>query len=438
MDTKQILETIAEYEASTIYHDLVTYKEYYEVKNPDVMRRWAERNRRGKTPNWRISTPYYATVIDTMAGYMFSDVEYESDNDKYETELTTLLEALHISTTDMTTGTYALAYNRAYELIYSEGEGKVNAKLTNLDPLTVIPIYDDSIEQKMTAVIWKRKSGKETLIDYIDKGIWEYYKIQKGDDGMDKLVERIKPKQLYFSRCPVLEYRSELIGEAPPFSVVISYIAALDWAITGNSNELDRVMDALLIIGKKVAEEDADHMDEWKFLDDISKDEMTPQYITKNLSAEFRKYVTDLLISEIHKHTHVINWNDPNIMGGEASARALKIRLFDMQMFSNRIEKIYKLSLEERITLLGELSSQINQTTSPEPSKITLKRTIPTDMETLMQGLAGVDYLSDQTKIGLLGLDWEVEKARLEEEAPEISLDSFVQEPIIDNTTDIE
>jgi len=429
MTTKEILETIAEYEASQIYHDLVTYKEYYEVKNPDVMRRWAERNRRGKTPNWRISTPYYATVIDTMAGYMFSDVAYESDNDKYEAELTTLLEALHISTTDMTTGTYALAYNRAYELIYSEGDGKVNAKLTNLDPLTVIPIYDDSIEQRMTAVIWKRKSGKKTLIDYIDAKVWEYYELRMGDEENDRLVVRQEPKTLYFSRCPVLEYRSELIGEAPPFSVVISYIAALDWAITGNSNELDRVMDALLIIGKKVASEDEAHMDEWKFIDNMSKDEMAPFFVTKDLSPEFRKYVTDLLISEIYKHCHIVDFSSDTLMG-DASAKALKIRLFDMNMFSNRIEKIYKLSMEERISLLGELSSQINQTTSPYPVKITLKRTMPTDMETLMQGLAGVDYLSDQTKIGLLGLDWEVEKARLEEEAPEISLDSFVQEPV--------
>lgn len=417
MDTKAILKAIQDYESSKIYRDMHTYRDYYEARNPELMQKVADRNRRHKKPNWSIPTPYYATVVDTMSGFLFSDVQYKSGDD-YQEALHDLLASLHIATKDMRTGTYALAYNRAYELVYTSGTPPT-IKLASLDPLSIVPIYDDTIEHELIAVIWKRISNGKTLVDFIDKDIWEYYELEDNE-----LIMREESHPLYFSRCPVIEYKSELIGDSAPFSVVISYIAALDWAITGNSNEIDRLVDALLLLGRKVKDEDLQKMDEWQALQEIEKDELTPQYIEKNMSPEFRKYVTDLLIKEIHKHSHVVDWFSENQVS-DASAKALKIRLFDMDMFSKRIEKIYRIGIEQRILLVGETMQKLNSIV-PEPVTITFNRTIPSDRDELINSLKGVDFLSNQTKWEFMGLDVETEKERMEGEAPSINLDDFV------------
>jgi len=419
-----ILEQIQYYEASVQYKNLRLYRDYYEANNPELMSRWLERAYKHKTPNWKIPTPYYSTIVDSMAGFMFSDVQYSSPSEAFDTTLNQILKVNNADTKDMISGTYALAYNRAYELIYTEGENNVQIKYTSLDPLTVIPIYDNSIEQKLTAIIWKRKSGDVMLVDYIDGFVWEYYKLEDG-----KLIELQKPKTLYFGECNVAEYKSELIGDAPPFSVVISFISALDWTITGNSNEMDRIVDALLLLGKRVSEEDLSTMDEWKVLQEISKDEITPQYLTKNLSPEFRKYVSELLINEIHKHCHVIDWYNPAQMG-DTSAKALKTRLFDMNMFSNRIEKVYIHGIRKRIHLLSKLLNQ-TMVSEAENVNITLNRTVPTDYEDMINTLKGCDWLSTETKVILSGQDWETEKERLKGEAVEINLDDLP--PELDN-----
>lgn len=420
---KEILDYIAEYEASDLYKELIVYHQYYNVKNPELFQRWGMRERKGKTPNWKIPTPYFATVADTMSGYMFSDVQYKSESEEYELAINEILDANKASTKDMKTGTLALVYNRAYEIVYTVGDEKsTSIKYSVLDPLSVIPIYSKDVEPELIGIFWKRIQNKdEYLLDYIDKAVWESYKMAK-----DKL-ELVSTKDLFFTRCPVAEYRSELIGESSPFSVVISYIAALDWSITGNSNEIDRIVDALLLLGKKVGQEDLATMDEWKVLSDISKDEITPQYLTKNLSPEFRKYVTDLLINEIHKHSHVIDWYQ-SMQGGDASAKALKTRLFDMSMFSNRIEKVYVDGVQTRLQLLGELL-QIVKKITPEKVNVRFQRTVPSDVEDLIVILNGVDFISTQTKVEMVGLDWEVEKERLDGEKPEISLDDIMQEP---------
>ncbi len=424
MTKKEMLERIKTYENSQIYKDMLIYREYYEGRNPDLMAKVADRDRRHKKPNWKIPTPYYATVVDTMSGFLFSDIQYAS-SEEYQEILHDLLNRNHIETKDMRTGTYALAYNRAYELIYTSGQ-PAQIKLASLDPLTVIPIYDDTIEHELVAVLWKRISNGKTLVDYIDKDVWQYYE-KISEAGSEKMQEREPESRLYFSRCPVIEYKSELIGDTPPFSVVISYISALDWAITGNSNEIDRLVDALLLLGKKLTEEDLSKMDEWKALQEISKDEITPQYIQKNLSPEFRKYVTDLLTKEIHKHSHVVDWFSDNQVS-DASAKALKTRLFDMDMFSKRIEKIYRIGVEQRIHLIGETLQMIEKV-KPDKVTITFNRTIPSDRDELINTLKGVDFLSTETKIEMLGLDVEREKERLENEAPSISLDAFEPRP---------
>jgi len=427
MTNEEIVKYIQEYEAGSIHQRMIKYKKYYEGDNPDLITRVNDRTRRNITPNWYVPTPYFPTVIDSEAGYWGQRVVYTSDDEAVQKSLNEVLEANDSDVKDMKNLIYALTYNRAYELVYTEGvmteTGKFSApniKYASLDPLQCIPVYNEAIQPVMETLIWKRASKikDEFLIDVISKGEWQYF-ILKGD----KLIERETPRQLFFPSCPAIESRAELIGDQSPFHVVIPYISALDWVITGNANENDRLVDALLVIGKLLKDDDIKHMDEWKVLDDMAKEERA-EYLTKEMSPEFRKYLSNLLINEIHKHSHVVDWYNAENSSGDASAKALKIRLFDMDMYSQRIEKIYKEGAYDRVGLILHLLGIIKNI-EQSPVKIEYQRTVPTDYETKMEAFKNVDWYSTQTKVEMTGGNWETEEPRLLGEQPEINLDNI-------------
>ena len=111
-------------------------------------------------------------------------------------------------------------------------------------------------------------------------------------------------------------------------------------------------------------------------------------------------------------------------MAGEASAKALKIRLFDMDMYSKRIEKVFIEGTQKRLALLKELI-RLRDNLQPEPVAVSFERTLPTDNETLIQVLTGVDWISNQTKQEWVGLNSDIEQKRMAGEAPMINLDDI-------------
>ena len=114
-------------------------------------------------------------------------------------------------------------------------------------------------------------------------------------------------------------------------------------------------------------------------------------------------------------------------MEGEASAKALKIKLFDMDMYSKRIEKVFVEGTKKRLDLIMELV-RLRDNLQPEQFTISFERTLPTDNETLIQVLTGVDWISNQTKQEWVGLNSDIEQERLNGEAPMINLDDFPSE----------
>lgn len=425
MDGKTIKELIDGYTSTNIYRQMQLYYDLYMKRNPNLMERIRQRDMKKRTPNWCVPTAYFSTVIDTHAGYLFSNVQYDSENDEYEAHIQEILDANNVSVKDMKAGLNALTFNRAYELVYTVGDGEnlkgTQIKFASLDPLSVVPIYSDTIEPELVAIVWFRESNGAKLADYITATEWTQFRAEKDKDD----YTQIDTRELTFSMCPVVEYRSEMIGDTSPFDSVVSYIEALDWAITGNSNEIDRIVDAILLLGKKLSPDDRDHLNEIKTLEDISKDEITPQFLEKNLSPEFRKYVTDLLIQEIYRHSHTVDWHTQ--MQGDASAKALKIKLFDMDMYSKRIEKVFIEGTKKRLDLIMELV-RLRDNMQPEAISVSFERTLPTDIETLIQVLTGVDWISDQTKQEWVGLNSDIEQERLSGEAPMINLDEVAND----------
>jgi SPP1 family phage portal protein len=412
---KEIGEYLKQWDVSEEKKRLDSYYKYYSSENELLADRVKDRAERRKTPNNYIPTAYYKTVVDGMAGYMFQNVVYTGDE-----KIVDILDDNNKEIKDMVAGNNALMYNRGLELVYTVGdENSTDVKFTWLDPRGVILIFDDSIEPELFCAIRTYKAGSsayEFNFDVIYADEWQYYAMKKGLKNNNREIVQLKDsKKLFFSSVPVVEYKGEIITERSPFDQVLGYIVALDWIVSGNANEIDRLVDALLVIGKNLKKEDLDRMPEWKALQGIKKEDRA-EYLTKDMSPAFREYVSKLLIQEIHKHSHIVDWYSPDSgLSGTASGRALKTRLFDMDMYSNKIEKVYRIGAEKRISLINEILS-IKQTPA-ESVEIVFNRTTPSDIEDKILALTQATFLSDRTKIEEAGFDYEEEKERMKEEA---------------------
>jgi hypothetical protein len=95
-----------------------------------------------------------------------------------------------------------------------------------------------------------------------------------------------------------------------------------------------------------------------------------------------------------------------------------------MDMFSKRIEKVFIDGTKKRLDLIMELV-RLRDNMQPEAFTVSFERTLPTDVETLIQVLTGVDWISNQTKQEMIGLNSDIEQERLNGEAPMINLDDI-------------
>jgi len=417
IDIESLQEIVLSYLASTEFQRLQLYDNYYEAENTFITAKVEDKQSRGKTPNNYIPTSYFATIVDTLSGYMFSDIQYNPKgkaDTNYAMALNDLLFDNDSDIKDMKTGIRSLAYNKGIELVYTVGDGVGTPAIryTSLDPRQIILIYDNKIEPDLYAAIRVTiADGKDLYnIDVIYKDEWQYYSM----NDKNKLEPRQDPDDLFFFECPVVVYNSNDMSLRSPFHKVIQYINALDFLITGNANDMEKLADAILVLTKLLKEEDLKNLNELKAIMDVSKEDRA-EYLVKNTDPAFRKYASELLIREIHKHSHVIDWYSPdNGLSGDISGKALKIRLFDMDMFSRKIEKVFKKGTEKKIRLINTIMAATGQEIGDVD--IVFNRVLPDDFDESAPILEKLTFISDETKMERLGLNVENEKQKLEDQ----------------------
>ena len=410
MTIKQISETIKEYIGSKEYDKLNQLQDLYDADNPEIIARGAEKQARGKTPNNVIPTGYYSTVTNTMGGYMFLDVQYICDDLNLQANMDAINEANNVPAEDMKIGLSALAYNKGIEYIYTDESSEI--KIRKLSQINTIIIRSDDIDETPTAAINFRRVNKEENIYtvlYIEPTLEIKFTLK--DDAAADIEERT----LLFDDLPVIEYKAQILGKKAPFEVVIPYIRGLDALISGNANEIDRLVEALLVLGKDMSEEELAHSEEWKALLNFSKEDRA-EYLVKEMSPEFRKYVSELLIMEIYKHAHVVDWNSESGQASDASGAAWDRRIQDMKMFSKTIEMAYREGAHLRLKAIDKIAAPLKMPIGKV--KIIYNRTNVDDKVDKAVKLSTVTFMSDITKREMIGIDEEKEQERLAIERP--------------------
>jgi len=435
----QIVIWVKEYLSSNHYKYLNDIAKYYDSENPHITAIVRDKQNRGKTPNNKICTGYYSTLVDSMAGYIGNNITYVDDkssdieesvseDDKkqgasdFSKALNALYKEINGDYLDMQTMIRAVCFNKGCEIVYTEGDGtnKAKIKVASIDPRQMLFIYSDSIEPEIVYGIRIVKSCEKDFeynIDFISATYWMAFKVNKRWEIFDNPEGINKP--LLWDECPVIEYNTETINCHTAFHQVLGYIDALDVLITGNANEIDKLADALLKMSMVLSDEDKKNMSEWKVIQGMGKDDIA-EYITRNTDPSFRDFHMKSLIQEIHKHAHVIDFYSADSgMTGDASGKALKTRLIDMNMFCDRIEKTIKLGWQKRNRLLKDImikDKRITESSRDEQVKVLFNRTKIVGVEDIAPGLVQATFLSDKTKQEACGLDPEEEEKRLEEQ----------------------
>jgi len=436
----EIVQLIKAYLASPQYRYLDYIGTYYNSENANLFIQHRKKKEKGKMPNWCIPTAYYSTLVDSMSGYMFSNVVY-SDNTKIEdsedgeeqedSEFSVILndtfKKLNIDTVDIKTGIRALAFNKGCEIVYTTGDKikKPEIHVVSVDPRQMMFIYNNDIEPKVlygcriiaiNEEVPRSKSKYVYAVDFISKDKWISYKI----DNKDNIVVNtdFEPRTLYWSECPCIEYNTETLNDNTAFHQVIPLIDGLDAVITGSANEQDKLADAMLVLGEVMSPEQKQQLNDMKLYEGATKDGIAPHYVQRQLDPEFRDYLSDLLIREIHKHSHVIDFYSPdNGAQGDASGKALKVRMVDMNMFCDRVEKSIKIGWQKKIRLAKEFFEKaFSMNLKDQYVEPIFNRTRIVGIEDIAPLLSTVTFMSETSKQIYSGLDPKEEKKNFEKE----------------------
>jgi SPP1 family phage portal protein len=433
----EIVQLVKAYLASPQYQYLDYIGKYYNSQNANLFRQWQAKKDKHKMPNWCIPTAYYSTLVDSMSGYMFSNVVYSDDTEIEESEdgeeqedsefsviLNDTFKKLNIDTVDIKTGIRALAFNKGCEIVYTTGDkiNKPEIHVVSVDPRQMMFIYNNDIEPKVLygvriVAIDEEIGGRKFkyVVDFISKDTWISYKISDTDEII--VNPDFEPRTLYWSECPCIEYNTETLNDNTAFHQVIPLIDGLDAVITGNANELDKLAEAILIISSQLTDEQKKTLNDMKLIEGATKDDVN-QFLQRQIDPEFRRYLSDLLIREIHKHSHVIDFYSPdNGAQGDASGKALKVRMVDMNMFCDRVEKSVKLGWQKRIALFKEFFNKAMSMSNDEQYvDIVFNRTRIVGVEDIAPLLSTVTFMSETSKQKYSGLDPKEEKKNFEKE----------------------
>jgi SPP1 family phage portal protein len=407
--TQELEKIIEAYETGSELKRLNNYEQYYDACNTKIINRVERRAQKSISPNELLISSYYKTVVDTMSGFMFSNVTYtpsDEDSEEYAFWLNNVLEENDVDVKDMAAGINSLAFNKGVEWVYTKAteSDAFEIRFAEIKPQAMILVYSNDIESELLFGIRMVKSFDPEYdfeVDVIYKDEWvKYYR--KGGTLTEKEGGRT---DLYYSECPVIDFRTEVVNITSPFDQIITYIDALDMLLTSNTNDISKLADAILKLSMQLTEEDKKDLDAIKVIDQMSKEDIA-EYITKDMSPDFRQYVSKLFIKEIHKHSHTIDWFDSENVSGDASGRALRIRLFDMNMYSKRLEKVFIKGLRKRVDLIGEV---FEKSTGMQAGNITitLNRELPDNFIDLAPILAQVGFMDDISKLEALGYSQE-------------------------------
>lgn len=412
--TDKVIKRLVENHRSQEFPRLKKLEDYYNANN-EINRRLMKDPSK---PNNKIANAYASYITDTLTGYFIGEpISYTSADETLLQDLTMIFEYNDEADENAELAKNASIYGVAYEMLYLSEEDKM-IRFKALDPKTVIPIFDKTVEENLIAVIryyddYDVVADKTfTIIEVIDNAYVRRYKL---DNSLSLLDEY----QHYFSLVPVAIFKNneEQTGD---FENVISLIDAYDKMESDSLNDFEYFVDAYLALyGFTADAEDVAQMKENRVL--LMDEGTSAEWLIKQTSDVYVENMKNRLDNDIHKFAKCPNMSDENF-ASNASGVAIKFKLLGTENLVAIKERKFKRGIQQRLELMSAINSILREGFDWRAIDIVFTRNIPSndvDIANIVSNLK--DLVSEETLLAQIPFveDVQGELERLKKERKE-------------------
>lgn len=343
------------------------------------------------------------------------------NNDKFE-EIKDILLYNDVATEDSEYLKDALIYGRAFEICFVDSEGKQRFK--TFDPRGTIPVYDDTLEQELQAVIrfWVEDNldlagSQNYFCEVYDKYFVRRYLSNSGWSSFN-LVEEVPH---FHSQVPVTVFPLNSEWESV-FNKIIELQDGYNTLASGQLDEEQDFANAYLVLKglRGTTSEELTAMKENRVL--LLDPEDDADWLTKNIEDKQTLSSLDNLERQIHKISNSPDFTDEKLMS--ASGVAMRYKLVGFENAASTIEASMRKALQRRIELLTEILRLTSGEEVWRDVDIVFTRNLPVGLDPInmtvseLMGLKGT--VSDRTLLTVLpfikDVDEEMEQIQKERE----------------------
>ena len=351
------------------------------------------------------------------------------NNDKFE-EIKNILLYNDVATEDSEYLKDALIYGRSFEICFVDSDGKQRFK--TFDPRGTIPVYDDTLEQELQAVIrfWVEDNldlagSQNYYCEVYDKYFVKRYLSNSGWSSF-QLVEETPH---FYTQVPITVFPLNSDWESI-FNKIIDLQDGYNSLASGQLDEEEDFANAYLILKglRGTTADELANMKENRVL--LLDPEDDADWLTKNIEDKQTLSSLDNLERQIHKISNSPDFTDEKLMS--ASGIAMRYKLVGFENAASTIEANMRKALQRRIELLVDIVRLTSGEEVWRDVDIVFTRNLPVGLDpinmTVSELMSLKGTVSDRTLLTVLpfikDVDEEMAEIQKEREA-NMSLYSF-------------
>lgn len=379
-----LLQTIINQFTFTELPKLNKYWNYY-LGNQEIMHKVASNP---KNPLNKVVVNFCQLITETYNGYLTGQpIRYNGE------DIDNIIDILNyndVVTEDTELLQNALIFGVGYEVNYIDGWGQQRFK--TLDPRTVIPVYDDSLDQNLKAVIRFYASpvvdDTNTVVEVYDSNKVDTYL----SNDLYSSFELVSSYPHYFKQVPITVFPLNKEQESI-YAQIISLQDAYNNIVSGELDVFDQFADSYLVLkGVTADSDDVAAMREDKII--LLDDDADAFFLTKNLAQAQAMEQIENIQEQIYKVSLC-----PDFASDKFAAQtgiALKYKLIGFENRAAQIANRMRQALQRRIELINAITNLTDMTW--RDIDIIFTRNLPENVEdytNLVNGLRGI--VSDRT-----------------------------------------
>lgn len=334
------------------------------------------------SPNNKISVPYGRKIINTIVGYEFTpgSASFKSKNEGYVEQINAILKDNKGDIKTSYIGRHMANHGLANVMFYTQSTGdSAEVKFVVMRPTEIIPLYDYSIEPKLACFIRlynQVENGNETeLIELHYSDMWIRYQVGINDKSEKQIVKIDEGINLFgVPELVVFKNTDDFLSDLQP---VLKLIDAYDVLTSESMNEFERFAGAyLLLAGQGMDESEAAKIKARRFFENLESTDAV-RFLTKDINAEYIKYLTDLIQRQIHTQSGVPDIENLNF-GSSPSGTALDSFIYMMEFVAAPKEAFFRDGLIQMIQMIHRLPNyEIILEGEPDELQIVMTRNKP-------------------------------------------------------------